>query len=219
MSASILLVEDDKLFGETIVEFLEDAGFCVTHHLDASTAMESTYKYNYALYILDINLPTQNGIEFFTQLRHAHDQTPAIFLTSSTQSHDLKAAFGAGCEDYLTKPVDVDELLLRIKALLRRVYGEEKMTFGPFTLDWENRTLVKGDVPILLKPKTFLLLHLLVSHQGTIVTTEMIEERLWERQKMPSPSAIRVYVTEIKQALGGNAITNIRGIGYRFDLL
>ena len=218
MSTKILYVEDDKLFGETIAEFLEDEGFEVFHHLDASTALDATFSTKYDLYLLDINLPTQNGIEFYKQLHQSDDKTPAIFLTSSSQSQDLKDAFSAGCEDFLTKPVDLDELLLRIKALLRRVYGEEKLSFGEYILDRANHTLMRHDEQIILKPKTFLLLHLLVSNSGKVVTMDTIEERLWERNKQASPSAIRVYFSEIKQAIGPDYITNIRGVGYQFNV-
>ena len=218
MSTKILYVEDDKLFGETITEFLEDEGFEVSHHLDASTALDATFTTKFDLYLLDINLPTQNGIEFYKQLHQSDDKTPAIFLTSSSQSQDLKDAFSAGCEDFLTKPVDLDELLLRIRALLRRVYGEDKLSFGDYILDRANHTLMHHEEPIILKPKTFLLLHLLVSNAGNIVTMDTIEERLWERNKQPSSSAIRVYFSEIKHAIGPDYITNIRGVGYQFNV-
>ena len=217
MSTKILLVEDDALFGETISEFLSDEGYEVNHHLDASSAVEASYHTNYQLYLFDINLPTQNGIELLKDLRDAGDTTPTIYLTSSKAQDDLTHAFKTGCEDYLTKPVDLDELGLRIDALLRRVYGDSVITFDGFTLDKGAQTLLKDDQRLSLKPKAFQLLSLLAQHAGEVVTTEMIEQNLWEPDKTASNSAVRVYLSEIKQNIGSGYIKNIRGVGYIFE--
>jgi len=211
----ILYVEDDPLYGETITEFLEDADFEVDHHLDTSTAIDATFDTNYDLYLLDLHLPSSNGITLLKQLRHASDQTPTIFLTSSSESEDLKEALTHGADGFITKPVDLDELLLRIKALLRRVYGEEKLSYLGFTIDTKQMSLFKDDTRCHLKPKTFSLLLLLLQNKNKIVTTQQIEDTLWQQETPPSLSVIRVYITEIKQIIGSEKISNIRGVGYQ----
>ncbi len=213
----ILYVEDDQLFGETITEFLEDEGFEVDHHLDASTAIDASYDTNYELYLFDLNLPSSSGIEMLKELRFAGDMTPTIFLTSSTESEDLKTALVEGADGYITKPVDLDELLLRIKALIRRVYGAEKVSYLDYTLDIEQQSLFKETQRIHIKPKTFALFLLLIQNRGKVVTSEQIEQSLWTQKVTPSMSVIRVYITEIKQIIGADKISNIRGVGYKLN--
>lgn len=211
----ILYVEDDPLYGETITEFLEDANFSVDHHLDTSTAIDASFDTNYDLYLFDLHLPSSSGITLLKQLRNAQDLTPTIFLTSSSESEDLKEALTKGADGFITKPVDLDELLVRIKALLRRVYGEEQLGYQGFIIDTKQMSLFKDGVRCHLKPKTFSLLLLLLQNINKIVTTQQIEETLWQQETVPSLSVIRVYITEIKQLIGSDKISNIRGVGYQ----
>ncbi len=215
MAKKILFVEDDPLFGETIQEFLEDEGFEVEHHLDSASAIDATYDKNYHLYLFDLNLPTYSGIELLKELKASGDDTPAIFLTSSTESDDLKQAFHEGADGFINKPVDLDELLLRIKALLKRVYGDDTLTYKEFTLDMSQSLLLKGEERLTIKPKTFQLLQLLILNRNKVVTQSQIESALWGMDTPSSLSVIRVYITELKQILGSEAIENIRGVGYR----
>jgi DNA-binding response OmpR family regulator len=211
----ILYVEDDQLFGETITEFLEDEGFSVDHHLDTSTAIDASFDTNYALYLFDLNLPTSSGIEMLKELRFADDMTPTIFLTSSSESEDLKTALIEGADGFITKPVDLDELLLRIKALMRRVYGEETLHYLDFTLDLKQQSIFKNGQRCHMKPKAFALLLLLLQNKNRVVTLQQIEEHLWTQEVSPSTSVIRVYITEIKQIVGSEKVSNIRGVGYQ----
>ena len=211
----ILYVEDDPLYGETITEFLEDADFDVDHHLDTSTAIDATFDTNYDLYLFDLHLPTSSGVTLLKQLRNAQDLTPTIFLTSSSESEDLKEALTEGADGFITKPVDLDELLLRIKALLRRVYGDGQLKYLDFTLDIKQMSLFQNGQRCHLKPKAFALLLLLLQNKNKVVTTQQIEETLWQQEIAPSLSVIRVYITEIKQIIGSEKISNIRGVGYQ----
>ena len=211
----ILYVEDNKLYGETITEFLEDEGYDVDHHLDTSTAIDASFETSYQLYLLDLHLPTSSGIELLKQLRDAEDTTPAIFLTSSDEADDLKEALTHGADGYITKPVDLEELSLRIKALLRRVYGDTSLKYQNFTLDTEQMSLFDDGKRCHLKPKAFCLLLLLLQNKNKIVKTEIIEESLWPHEMPPNLSVIRVYITEIKHIIGSNSISNIRGVGYQ----
>lgn len=217
MSTKILLLEDDPLFGETISEFLEEHAFSVTHHLNAEDATQESFENNFDLFILDNMLPTTSGIAWLEEAREAQINTPAIFLTSSTQKETLMKAFSAGAEDFLTKPVDLDVLLIRIKTLLKRVYGSNRLHFGNFSFDQEQSQLYKGDEPLYLKPKPLALLKLFLQNRNKLVTHEMIEYALYTASQTPSSSAVRVYITEIKHLIGEAYISNIRGLGYRFN--
>ncbi len=134
----ILVLEDDELFASTVEDFLTDEGFEVDIAFDGEECLELNFKKNYDLYIFDINVPKINGLELLEQLRISGDNTPSIFLTSYKDKDTLQTAFLSGCDDYLKKPADLDELLLRIKALLKRnkkqfgiIKLSDTLTFNP----------------------------------------------------------------------------------------
>ena len=116
----ILVLEDDELFASTVEDFLSDEGFIVDIATDGEECLSLNYNKNYDLYIFDINVPKITGLDLLSNLRESEDNTPTIFLTSYKDKDTLHNAFLKGCDDYLKKPVDLDELLLRIKALLKR---------------------------------------------------------------------------------------------------
>jgi DNA-binding response OmpR family regulator len=214
MNSKILILEDDKLFNETISEFLEDEGFSVTSALDPISALELTYNNKYDLYILDINLPYESGIVFLEKLRKSGDYTPAIFLTSREDKESLKKGFLSGCDDYLKKPVDLDELLFRVNALLKRVCRKEEIEIDGYKLNILAKTLEDRDGNTLeLKQKAIELLSLLAQYRGEIVTMQQIKDELWAASKEPSEGVIRVYITQLKKFF--NSIENVRGRGYR----
>lgn len=218
ISGKILVLEDDKLFNETICEFLEDEGFSVVGALDPLSALEITYKEKFDLYILDINLPYESGIVFLENLRKSGDNTPAIFLTSRDDKESLKKGFVVGADDFLRKPVDLDELLLRVSAILKRVCREESIEIGDYQLDIFSKTIYNknGDI-VAIKQKAVEVLILLVEAKGDIVTTSEIKNKLWPPSKEPSEGVIRVYITQLKKIFN-DAIENIRGRGYRLKI-
>ncbi len=220
MSAKILLVEDDELFCETIEEFLSDLGHTIDIAVDANSAIELTYENRYDLYILDINLPDSNGLELLRSLRGCEDDTSAIFLTSYKDSDTLKEGFKSGADDFLRKPVDLDELELRIKALLKRagkqleeVLLQENIVFNPRT-----KTILQNDTEIKVPSKVIELLELFLEHnKKQIVTKEMIIEKLWSDADEYSEGSIRVYINSVKKLLPEGAITNLKAIGYKIE--
>ena len=215
MSSKILILEDDKLFNETISEFLEDEGFIVSSALDPLSALDITYENRFDLYILDINLPYESGIVFLEKLRKSGDLTPAIFLTSREDKESLKKGYLSGGDDFIRKPVDLDELLFRINAILKRVCREESITIDKYRLNIINKTLYDDNGNLLeIKQKAIELLILLVEAKGEIVSIEHIKNELWPASKEPSEGVIRVYITQLKKFFG-NSIENIRGRGYR----
>ena len=216
----VLLLEDDELFASTVEDFLSDEGFDVDIANDGEECLELNYKKNYDLYIFDINVPKINGLDLLKQLRQSDDNTPTIFLTSYKDKDTLHDAFLKGCDDYLKKPVDLDELILRIKALLKRnkkqfniIKLSDTLTFNP-----SNKRAYENDVDLNLPIKVLDLLELFLENKGEIVTKNMIISKLWTTQEEYSEGSIRVYINQIKKLLGKESILNIKGIGYKIEL-
>ena len=212
----ILLLEDDKLFNETIEDFLEEEGFEVHTVLDPYSAMELTYESKFDLYLFDVNLPYESGFSLLKQLREAGDKTPTIFLTSRNDKVSLTEGFDVGADDYMKKPIDLDELLLRVRALLRRELRDEKIEFGEYVVDTQAKELRHNGEVIKIGPKAFELLMLLLKAKGEVVTMQSIEEELWSSSEEVSLGAVRVYITALKKYFPN--IENIRGVGYRFSI-
>ncbi|MCK9545148.1 MAG: response regulator transcription factor [Sulfurospirillaceae bacterium] len=218
MKSNLLVLEDDELLAETLKDFLETIEFKVDIFQSAEDALEACYEKNYDLYLLDINLPKMSGFDFLKMLREGDDETPAIYITSANDTISLKKGFGAGADDYIKKPFDLEELECRIKALLNRVYHlKDKIIIDKsFELDLRQKLLKKDGKSCPLNFKDFKLLSLFMENRGSIVTKEMISKKLWNPSQEISENAIRVYVANLKNIFGKESIENIRGIGYKF---
>jgi DNA-binding response OmpR family regulator len=216
---NILLLEDDELFASTVEDFLTEEGFEVDIASDGEECLELNFKKNYDLYIFDINVPKINGLELLEQLRTSGDNTPSIFLTSYKDKDTLHNAFLSGCDDYLKKPADLDELLLRIKALLKRnkkqfdiIKLSKSITFNP-----SNKRAYENEIDLNLPIKVLELMELFVENRGEIVTKEMIITKLWATSEDYSEGSIRVYINQIKKLFDKDTIINIKGIGYKIE--
>ncbi len=216
MSFNILLLEDDLLFGETLQDFLEESDCLVTHCRNGEEALEMTYSSRFDLYLLDINVPLIDGLTLLSELRSANDSTPAIYLTSYTDKETLERAFENGADDYLKKPFDMDELILRIHALMRRSKGKSKLCVKELCMDDKHKRVTYKDKDIRLAAKEYQLLKLFLNNVDEVVTKEMILESLWSSSESVSDGAIRVYINRLKQELSDFSIENIRGVGYKF---
>ncbi len=217
VSIRILLLEDDKLFGESIEEFLSEEGYEVDLAQNLAEAMEYGYHKRYDLYLFDVKLPDGDGFGYLEEIRRLDDETPAIFITSKNQKSDVKEGLSKGADDYLVKPVDLEELLLRIKAVLRRCYGEEIVQIDQFRFDLKCLQLSQSGQIVELNPKELELLALFVKNRKKVVPKERIYQHLWKPDEIVSDGALRVYINSLKKVLGKDAITNIRGVGYRFE--
>ena len=217
----ILVLEDDELFASTVEDFLTDEGFEVDIAIDGEECLELNFKKNYDLYIFDINVPKINGLELLEQLRTSGDNTPSIFLTSYKDKDTLQQAFLNGCDDYLKKPADLDELLLRVKALLKRnkkqfdiIRLSKTLTFNALN----KRVYDENEDDLNLPIKVLDLLELFVENRGEIVTKEMIISKLWATNEEYSEGSIRVYINQIKKLFENkDVISNIKGVGYKIE--
>lgn len=230
MAAKLLLVEDDVLLSSMLTSILQEKGFSVCLCEDVQSAMEKGYEEHFDLYILDVKLPSgdvqkvdssleSNGFTLLRYLREAGKTSPAIMLTSLSQASDVKEGFESGCDDYIRKPFDIEELLLRINSLLKRpFYHQDSPTItlhNGTRFDCIQKTLFspQGDM-IALTNKERELLALLVQKRGQFVSQDEIFERVWSYDESPTSMALRVYVKNLRKILGKESIITQRFCGY-----
>ncbi len=206
----ILLLEDDEILAQTMLEILSDENFSVSLAKNGETALSMSYDYNYDLYLLDVNVPFLNGFDFLKSLRDSGDETPAFFITALKDLDSLSKGFNAGCDDYIKKPFDFDELLVRIRAKLK--IKENFLIYGNLRYNLTNDEILKNNVPINVPyvDKTIFLQFL--KEVGRIVPKEILMDLL----EKPSDVALRGHIAKIKKILDVD-ISNIRAQGYRLE--
>lgn len=218
MPTKILLLEDDLCLCEMIEDHLRDCGFEIITCDDATSALDLAYEKNFDLWIFDVKVPNGNGFTLLKQLRELNKTTPAIFLTSLSMINDLKEGFMAGCDDYIKKPFDIDELTLRIRSLLKRQFSHhnsEILDLGNnLSFDMIQKQLYKDNQPILLTNKESKLLALLLRNQGKFISQDEIFETIWNYDEMPTNMALRVYIKNLRKVLGKDSILTQRHRGY-----
>lgn len=215
VSNKILLLEDDLLFAETLIDLLEDASYKVVHCTNGQSAIDITFEQKFDLYLLDINVPLIDGLTLLKELRQASDMTPAIFVTSHKDKLMLEDAFKSGGDDYVMKPFDTDELLLRIEAILRRLNSTQIECVHELCHDQVHKRILYKQQEIDLSQKEYQLLLLLMQHANNAVPKELIITELWHNNESGSDGAIRVYINRLKQLVPEIQIENIRGLGYK----
>jgi len=203
------------LLAETLIDLLEENGMEVVHAPNGQAALDKTFKEKFSLYLLDINVPLIDGVTLLKELRESSDETPAIFLTSYKEKDMLKKGFTCGADDFITKPFDADELILRILAIIRRAKKEDVTCIGLLCNDDTHKRFLYDNKEIELSKKEYQLLRLLIKHANNTVPKEMILDTLWSSSEGGSDGALRVYINRIKQLVPQINIENIRGIGYR----
>jgi len=217
----VLVLEDNELLLETYEDFLSLHNCKVSLADSVELAYELCFKDRYDIYLLDVKLPTSSGFEFLKSLRDSGDSTPAIFITSFSNKESIKEGFLSGADDYIKKPFDLEELWFRIEAnVSRNRVNDDKIIYinDDFTLNIDRKNLIYKGKEIVINLKDFELLHLFLSNRAQVVTKEMIEDKLWGRVGLANSGSIRVYVNNLKKILGKDTISNIRGIGYRFEI-
>lgn len=214
----ILLLEDDEIFAETLIDFLEEEDCIVSHCTDGEAFINSAYENYHDIYLMDINVPKLNGLDTLSYIRNNANNTPVIFLTSYKDKETLSKGFINGCDDYLTKPFDMDELLFRIQALLKRS-GKvvDTITIDNLIYNPQNNTISKDGITLELTQKVIELFKLCYEHNGSIVTKEMIIDRLWSYEESYSEGSIRVYMSKLQSIFDAKKITNIKNVGYKIE--
>ncbi len=213
----ILFLEDDTLLAQSLLDELEEYAYSITWVADGDSAADAAYDNSYDLYLFDVNVPGINGFELLKSLRIASDQTPCIFLTSKNEIKDIKLGFELGADDYIKKPFDLDELLIRIEAKLPKL---SKIQLSPgFAIDPTNYSIICMDKETVLAKKEFDILHYFTKRLDTLIETQSIIDDLYPDEPI-SVATFRVYMKNIKRHIEGVAIIeNVRGVGYRFKTL
>jgi len=214
----ILYLEDDANLSETVEEFLDDEGFDVVAVYDGEEALETIYKYNFDMLLLDVNVPQINGFELLKELRSAGISIPAIFTTSLNSIDDLSNGYNSGADDYIKKPFALKELLFRIKALLKREFKiQNKLIKITKEIDFNTYTneLIHDKKTILLNPKEVLLLKLLLKYKNECVTFESIYQSVWSYDKTHSEMSLRTYIKNLRKHIGKENILSIKKVGYK----
>lgn len=214
----ILLVEDDETLSELISEYLSEQGYDVTVCADAKAALDTAYERNFDILILDVKLPKGDGFSLLRELRRLGNDTPAIFTTSLNTLQDLEIGYKSGCDDYLKKPYELKELLLRIQILLKRKFSHVNDEFIELNDGYKfypsSKTLRQNGQIVSLSNKESELLALFLENKNTLISKETIFDKIWNYGEEPSELSLRVYVKNLRRILGKDAIINRRGDGY-----
>lgn len=219
---NILLLEDDLILSEIIEEFLLENGLHVTLFYDGKEALDAIFENKFDILILDINVPSLSGFELLKALKDAHISTPTIFITSLSQISDVKKGFALGAEDYLKKPFELEELLVRIERTRKLHRIEEKSSIKlSETISYEphNYTITTDENLHQLRKKEAQLLEYFIAQANRMVSFEEIIEEVWRYDDVPTHATVRTYIKNLRSYGLEENIENIKGVGYRFKCL
>lgn len=218
----ILLVEDEKKMASFIERGLKEEGYAVDTVYDGEKGWEYASVNDYDVIILDWMLPKMNGLVLCAKIRESGRQTPVLILTARDAVEDKIKGLDRGADDYLTKPFAFDELLARIRALLRRpadLQQEATLKSGDLTMDLVRHRAYLGDKEISLSQKEFALLEFLMRRKGTVISRAQIAEHVWDLHFDPMSNSIDVYINFLRKKIDGgrqkSRIETVRGAGYR----
>ncbi len=206
----ILLLEDDALLSQTLHDLLCAQDFDVDVASDGEEALALCYEHHYDLYLLDVNVPLLGGIDVLKLLRESGDKTPAFFVSALRDIQTITKAFDSACDDYIKKPFEFDELLVRIKAHI--VKKNPFVCYGAVRYDLAQKRLFLEDKEIDLGSVDKEIFDLLLRNQGQLI----YKEQFFDVMEKPTDLALRVHIAKLKKRLGLH-VSNIKGIGYRLE--
>ena len=216
----ILVVDDDKNSRLFLSALLEEAGYTVTAATDGEDALEKMDRSHVDLVVLDIMMPKMDGYEFTRLLRESDNNLPILMVSAKQLPADKHKGFAVGTDDYITKPIDDEEFLYRIKALLRRakIATERRITVGEVVLDYDSFTVSKGDRVQELPQKECLLLYKLLSYPGKIFTRIQLMDEIWGADSETGWETVTVHIGRLRKRFEGwgeFSIESVRGLGYK----
>lgn len=212
----ILLLEDDAFLSEVIEDFLAARGFVIRSVDNAQDALELAIGGQYELFIFDVKVPLGDGFSLLKELRKHKIQIPTIFTTSLNTISDLQEGYMSGCDDYLKKPFELEELFLRIQRLLKRDFCTKIEFENGVYFDCDQKLLCQDGTILPLTNKENELLTLLIENQGKYLTLEEISYHLWAYEE-PSFASLRVYIKNLRIHIGKGRIKTKRGLGYCYE--
>ena len=212
----ILLAEDDTLLGDGLRAGLRQRGFQVDWVRDGAAAERELRAEPYAAAVLDLGLPLRDGIDVLAAVRRAGVTLPVLVLTARDTVPDRVRGLDTGADDYVVKPVDLDELAARLRALVRRAHGQvqERLLAQDVVLDPAARSVTQAGVAVTLATREFDLLQVLMLGAGRVLSREQIEQQLYSWGKEVESNAVEVHVHHLRRKLGAGLIQTVRGVGY-----
>lgn len=212
----ILLAEDDPLLGDGLKAGLGQRGFQVDWVRDGEAAERELRARSHEAAVLDLGLPRKDGLDVLAQVRRAGVPMPILVLTARDTVPDRVRGLDSGADDYVVKPVDMDELAARLRALVRRAHGrpEERLEAHGVVLDPAARAVLKDGVEVPLQSREFDLLHALMLNAGRVLSREQLERHLYRWGQEVESNAVEVHVHNLRRKLGPELIRTVRGIGY-----
>ncbi|MDD5804059.1 MAG: response regulator transcription factor [Clostridia bacterium] len=220
----ILVVDDDEKLNKTICKWLNDCGFAAKGVLNAGDTFEEMYNSLYSLIISDIMMPEMDGFEFAKRVREVNKHIPILFVSAKDDLPSKQKGFQLGIDDYMVKPIELAELEMRVRALLRRanIEMERKLTIGNLVLDADAMTAEIDGEEIPVATREFNILYKLLSYSKKTFTRAQLMDEFWGLDTDTSLRAVDVYITKIRDkfsACDGFEIKTVRGLGYKAVLL
>ncbi|MGM9666790.1 MAG: response regulator transcription factor [Eubacteriales bacterium] len=216
----ILVVEDDSDLNRTVCTFLNNSGYEATGCRNATDAYDAMYDKTFDLIISDIMMPGTDGFEFAKTVRMLNEDIPILFMTARDDFASKQKGYRIGIDDYMVKPIDLDELFLRIGALLRRskIASSRRLEVGNFIMDADEHTAYLGDEEIQLTMREFNILYKLLSYPKKTFTRQQLMDEFWDADTETAPRAVDVYMTKLRSKLSGCdsfEIVTVHGLGYK----
>lgn len=213
----LLLAEDDPLIGTSVEQGLHMAGYAVDWVRDGRAAELALDSGTYALLLLDLGLPRQDGLTVLKNIRQKNNLIPVLIVTARDAVSDRVAGLDLGADDYLVKPFDLHELVARVRALIRRHAGRAmpEMRIGKLRLNQLSHEVTLDGKPVRLSQREFALLECLMERPGAVLSKEQLEERIYGWDEELSSNAIEVHLHNLRRKLGNQWIRNVRGVGYK----
>ena len=216
----ILVVEDDKELNQTVCVFLNQSGYESIGCLNANDAYNAMYNNAFDLIVSDIMMPDIDGFEFAKTVRGINEDIPILFMTARDDFASKQRGYRIGIDDYMIKPVDLDELFLRIGALLRRakIASSHRLEIGKLILDADERTAVLDGEEISLTTREFNILYKLLSYPKKTFTRTQLMDEFWDAETNTAPRAVDVYMTKLRDKFSGCdefQIVTVHGLGYK----
>lgn len=216
----ILVVEDDRDLNRTVCSFLNANGYHAVGCLHAGAAYDALYEGVFDLIVSDIMMPGTDGFAFAATVRETNGDIPILFMTARDDIASKQRGFRSGADDYMVKPIDLEELLLRIGALLRRakIAASRKLEIGRFVMDADEHTAFLDDTEIRLTRREFSILYKLLSYPRKTFTRTQLMDEFWEADTETAPRAVDVYMTKLRAKLADCddfEIKTVHGLGYK----
>lgn len=217
----ILLVEDDRMIGDAVSVALKDAAYAVDWVKDGESAEDALKHGEHQVVLLDLGLPNRDGLDVLRRLRVAGNTIPVIIITARDGIQDRIDGLDLGADDYLAKPFNINELLARLRAVIRRQGGQaaSMLTNGKVTLNPASHEATCGEVVIVLSAREFALLHALLLHPGRIFSRAELEEHLYSWNQEVESNAVDFLIHSLRKKLGAEIIKNVRGAGWMAEKL